>query len=387
MNPIDALSLFHAARNAAPVLPQYHPTLLLELVRFGKYRRVKAILTHLTRCIVSTVHSVEGKVEMKLMRSRTFSIATNDENEASIAEVDQMKYVEIETIPLLPLFALFDADHETIVSTDHGGPSDNGTHNNNLRDDDTNGAGGTGDRYDDLFATSSPSEATREVDFQFDEDQVQDAERKKQGRSFEAPLGSPRHSRLVELNKFRKELLSNRHWSPAFDSRTVDLLVDYFQRIRLANLTSLEQMYLLALADTLANASNDSLSSRTHVGEKPSSTLFHAVFPLLSTLTCPGTMDDCGLRFLIDVQRYVYLSRIVASPSAPGTSALKHIITSASHAWAFHSDLQEDLLNMLPSMLNNKPIWNELQLFGVGWWIRNKSIIARLFEKVSSIDS
>jgi hypothetical protein len=76
---------------------------------------------------------------------------------------------------------------------------------------------------------------------------------------------------LVELNKFRRELLSNRSWSPAFDSRMVDLLVDYFQRVRLSNLTSLEQMYLLALADTLANTSNDSLSNQTYSGEKPSS--------------------------------------------------------------------------------------------------------------------
>ncbi len=51
----------------------------------------------------------------------------------------------------------------------------------------------------------------------------------------------------------------------------VALLVDYFQRIRLAHLTSLEQLYLLALADTLANASNDSLSNQTYSGEKPSS--------------------------------------------------------------------------------------------------------------------
>lgn len=51
----------------------------------------------------------------------------------------------------------------------------------------------------------------------------------------------------------------------------VDLLVDYFQRVRLAHLTSLEQMYLLALADTLANASNDSLSSQTYAGQRPSS--------------------------------------------------------------------------------------------------------------------
>ncbi|CAF5102320.1 unnamed protein product, partial [Rotaria socialis] len=49
----------------------------------------------------------------------------------------------------------------------------------------------------------------------------------------------------------------------------VDLLVDYFQRVRLSNLTSLDQMYLLALADTLANASNDSLSAQTYSGEKP----------------------------------------------------------------------------------------------------------------------
>jgi hypothetical protein len=93
-------------------------------------------------------------------------------------------------------------------------------------------------------------------------------------------------------------------------------------------------------------------------------------------------MDDCGLRFLIDVQRYVYLSRMMNPPNAQSTAPLKHIITSSSFAWAFHSDLQEDLLGMLPCMTKNKPIWSELQLFGVGWWTRNKSVITRLFEKV-----
>ena len=90
-------------------------------------------------------------------------------------------------------------------------------------------------------------------------------------------------------------------------------------------------------------------------------------------------MDDCGLRFLIDVQRYVYLSRSV---NPQNQTTLKQIISSASYAWAFHSESQEDLLAMLPCMVKNKPIWSELQLFGVGWWIRNKSIIVRLFEKV-----
>jgi hypothetical protein len=177
LDSINALSLFHAARKAAPVLPQYHPTLLLELVRFGKYRRVKAILAHLTRCIVGTVHSVEGKVEMKLMRSRTFSIATNDDNEPSIAEVEHVKYVAIDTIPLLPLFALFDADHEIVTNTDHRKNSEN----NNTIDEEPN----EGNKYDDLFTTSSPSDLNREVAFRFDEDNIQDAERKKQSLLFE----------------------------------------------------------------------------------------------------------------------------------------------------------------------------------------------------------
>ncbi|CAF4798413.1 unnamed protein product, partial [Rotaria magnacalcarata] len=339
LDSIDELSLFHAARNAAPVLPQYHPTLLLELVRFGKYRRVKAILAHLTRCIVSTVHSVEGKVEMKLMRSRTFSIANNDYNEPSIAEVDHVKYVEIDSVPLLPLFALFNADRESIKNIDHAHSQDN-----NHKDDDMDGK----DKYEDLFTSTTP-DGNRDVEFKFDEDHIQDVERKKQ----------------VELNKFRRELLSNRNWSPIFDSRMVELLVDYFQRVRLSNLTSLDQMYLLALADTLANASNDSLSAQTYSGEKPT-----------------NTMDDCGLRFLIDVQRYIYLSRMATPPNLQANASLKHIITSASYAWAFHSDLQEDLLGMIPCMVKNKPLWSELKLFGVGWWIRNKSIITKLFERV-----
>lgn len=90
-------------------------------------------------------------------------------------------------------------------------------------------------------------------------------------------------------------------------------------------------------------------------------------------------MDDCGLRFLIDVHRYIYLSRSV---NPLNQTTLRNIISSASYAWAFHSESQEDLLNMLPCMVKNKPVWSELQMFGVGWWIRNKSIIVRLFEKV-----
>ena len=48
---IEDCGLFEASRLANPVLPQYHPKQLIELLGFGKIRRVKAILAHLVRCI------------------------------------------------------------------------------------------------------------------------------------------------------------------------------------------------------------------------------------------------------------------------------------------------------------------------------------------------
>lgn len=43
--------LFEAARLATPLIPQYHPKQLMELLNAGKTRRVKAILLHVLRCI------------------------------------------------------------------------------------------------------------------------------------------------------------------------------------------------------------------------------------------------------------------------------------------------------------------------------------------------
>lgn len=51
--------LFEASRIACPVLPQYHPKQLMELLNSGKIRWVKAILAHLVRCIGAT-YSIRG---------------------------------------------------------------------------------------------------------------------------------------------------------------------------------------------------------------------------------------------------------------------------------------------------------------------------------------
>lgn len=57
--------LFEASRIACPVLPQYHPKQLMELLNSSKIRWVKAILAHLVRCISGTynMRSVAGDEE------------------------------------------------------------------------------------------------------------------------------------------------------------------------------------------------------------------------------------------------------------------------------------------------------------------------------------
>ena len=43
--------IFEKSRALNPVLPQYHPKLLIGLLNFGKTARVKAILAHLVKTL------------------------------------------------------------------------------------------------------------------------------------------------------------------------------------------------------------------------------------------------------------------------------------------------------------------------------------------------
>lgn len=68
--------LFEASRIACPVLPQYHPKQLMELLNSGKIRWVKAILAHLVRCISGSAHVRGG--------------TTNDEESLSRQQVSKL---------------------------------------------------------------------------------------------------------------------------------------------------------------------------------------------------------------------------------------------------------------------------------------------------------
>lgn len=103
--------LFEASRIACPVLPQYHPKQLMELLNSGKIRWVKAILAHLVKCIggQDCMDEVQGWA-----RARTLSVsypAGSPEHRSSVGEI-ALDYAEISNIPPVPLWTLLAADKE-----------------------------------------------------------------------------------------------------------------------------------------------------------------------------------------------------------------------------------------------------------------------------------
>lgn len=61
LETIQDSGAFVQAASQFPTLPQYHPKQLLELMNSGKINRVKAILMHLTRCIIDSELNSKSK--------------------------------------------------------------------------------------------------------------------------------------------------------------------------------------------------------------------------------------------------------------------------------------------------------------------------------------
>lgn len=62
-------------------------------------------------------------------------------------------------------------------------------------------------------------------------------------------------------------------------------------------------------------------------------------------------------------------------------------LSTCHFAWAFHSEAEEELLNMIPAMQRGDPQWSELRAVGVGWWIRNINTLRKMVEKVPGQNS
>ncbi|XP_053611658.1 dmX-like protein 2 isoform X3 [Plodia interpunctella] len=316
--------LFEASQMACPVLPQYHPKQLMELLNSGKIRWVKAILAHLVRCIGGTYtgRSSQGDEDSLSRqrgwsRSRTLSVsfaagaASPLDGIAQISEDVQLDYAEITSVPPLPLWTLLVADKES--------PH----HPSTMQE---------AKDYNDLF------EGTMDTDEDLDA----------------LLLGE-------EEGVNRRPSMPERQPLSHFGPRQGRILSRLLTHTHLPGLSSLDQMHLLALADTVSTCDADfaerfATNARADVAQATSQEIL------------PDSLDDCGLRFLLAMKHYGYLLRCL--PLAQRAALQRSGVGTCNLVWAFHSETHDQLLQLVPGYAKGQPKWATMRELGVGWWIR-----------------
>lgn len=339
--------LFEAARLANPVLPQYHPEQLKALLSFGKIRRVKAILAHLLRCIIGTDSmqavfsdlSNEDGVRITKPRSRSGSAASDDDPDGlSVAAPanDSFDFMELTSIPPLPIYALMTSDADNT-----------GAHFEIAGTVAAEVSTGQQQDYTNLFSSSFKEETL---------DLSEDAPRRHQSSS----------SILQQMNLY------------AFTPVHSKILSKQLMRISLPGLNSLDQMYLVAMADTVAHCKMDFAD---HFAEAKEGSLANDSQTDLNQAT--ESMDDCGLRFVLAMRQHIYL--LSTLPLLNRVPLQRQGLRSYSMVWAFHSEAHEELLSMIPCMQKDEPTWDELRQFGVGWWLTNPTRLRTVMERVAKV--
>ena len=174
--------------------------------------------------------------------------------------------------------------------------------------------------------------------------------------------------------------------TPKFTPDMAERLSTILENMQLSDLTDVEQVRLLAIAETVANTK---LSFGAGKGSKskpyadpeagPSAMNFgvgYASVSLSHGVKGGEAMDDCGLRYLLALENYISLSK-----SLPSTVSAGHLMPS-DIIWAFHSDAEAELLAALPCVQKDELNWKDLKDAGVGWWVRSSDLLRRLIEKV-----
>ncbi|NWY59693.1 DMXL1 protein, partial [Chionis minor] len=314
--------LFEAAHTLSPTLPQYHPYQLLELMDLGKVRRAKAILSHLVKCIAGEVVAINGSEPNhdKRLRSLTISASGSTARDPkTFSKIETADYIEIDSVPPLPLYALLAAD-------------DDSSHSCSEKSNNQNKKDVLNDNYEDLFQNTVIN-TDELVTFDADEDSSK--------------------PKVIDLSQYSPTYFGPEH---------AQVLSRHLLHSSLPGLTRMEQMSLMALADTIATTSTDIGESRDRSkgGE---------------------TLDECGLKFLLAVRLHTFLT--TSLPPVHRAQLLHQGLSTSHFAWAFHSVAEEELLSMLPAVQKGDPTWSELRAMGIGWWVRNIHSLRKCIEKVA----
>ncbi|XP_012513474.1 PREDICTED: dmX-like protein 2 [Propithecus coquereli] len=247
--------LFEAAHVLSPTLPQYHPTQLLELMDLGKVRRAKAILSHLVKCIageVAIVRDADAGEGSKRHLSRTISVSgSTAKDTVTIGKDGTRDYTEIDSIPPLPLYALLAADQDTSYRI-----SEESTKIPQSFEDHTEGH--PEDQYSELFQIQDIT--TDDIDLE--------------------PEKREHKSKVINLSQYGPAYFGQEH---------ARVLSSHLMHSSLPGLTRLEQMFLVALADTVATTSTELDENRD------------------KSYSGRDTLDECGLRYLLAMRLHTCL--------------------------------------------------------------------------------
>ncbi|KAH7643602.1 dmx-like protein [Dermatophagoides farinae] len=403
----EDLGAFESFHNSSPVIPQYHPKQLMELLAFGKIHRVRAILSHLvySLCSINSVkeylhhpanmqqqhssfESSSDRSPRQWTRTRALSVAAQhsprgdvysgdsygDANAAPIvAEEIQLDYTEIASIRPLPLYALIQADE--------GVTKDNKT---TTKDNDNKSTA-----KDSGLSWNLDSTETLDSDFLEYNYKTQVEE------TLDEFLGNRTAFNFsnVATNKYLKSQQSQQqqqqqdsdtelHISINFDQKQARLLTKLLTHSHLPGLTSLDQMHLLALADSLASFNEiDQNQARSTRDESINfSNDSNAVIDEQQLAITANSLDDCGLRYLLNMRQHVYLLKCLSLKQR--NTLQKNGLGTHNIIWAFHSETQEELVQLIMAS-SNKIGWQELRELGVGFWIRNNSLLKKVIERLA----
>ncbi|XP_071507110.1 dmX-like protein 2 [Diadema antillarum] len=361
--------LFEISYSACPVLPQYHPKQLMGLMSSGKIRRVKAILVHLVNCIageeavkrslLAGVSKQGDKIvddeEEQFRRSlKTLSVAHSPVEPSVLDDSGpKLDYIELVSVPPLPLYHLTSADTPVTVAT-----------------------APTVTRASRTMSILGPPDELEMVDTQ-DYSQLFSTSADGFPSSLEpsGELRSPQDGAASVSSKLK---------DPAyFTVGQAQLLTNYLTHMHLPGLSSLDQMHLLALADTIASTkteitSHSGGSAGTVIGREGAG---YANVGNSDSSHAGETLDECGLRFLLAMRFHVCLTKSL--PLHQQVQWKHQGLATCHFAWAFHSEAEEELLSLIPGMQKGTPTWAELRSVGVGWWVRNNTTLKRCIEKVA----
>jgi hypothetical protein len=163
------------------------------------------------------------------------------------------------------------------------------------------------------------------------------------------------------------------------------LLTEYLTTFQLSGLTTIDQIHLVALADTVANVKCDvnfgqeDLFKKTEFLDNNNA----SSDPKNENVLVSQIVDNCGLKFLLAVRSYNYLMRTLPDVNR---ERLKEVgLGTANFAWAFHSECEQELLNSILKVnnVNEKLTWADLRQYGVGWWLKSPTVLKNLAEQIA----